>query len=54
MSDTPSPTHEGNARPDLDETPPILGSWGKIYIVSLVWFAVLVVLFFLLTRMYTS
>lgn len=40
------------ARPELDETPPLLGSWRNIYLVVLGNLALLVVLFWLLTRAY--
>jgi len=40
-------------RPELDDAPPILGSWRNIYIVVLGTLAVLVVLFALLTRAYS-
>ena len=54
MSDTSSTTPTKTDRPDLDETPPILDSWKNIYLLSLAWFTVLVVLFFLLTKAYNT
>ena len=50
MSDalkTPEPP-----RPELDETPPLLGSWRNIYVVVLGNLAVLIVLFWLITRVF--
>ncbi|MCB9541489.1 MAG: hypothetical protein H6703_03465 [Myxococcales bacterium] len=44
----PSPA----ARPELDEIPPLLGSWRNIYLVVLGNLAVLVVIFWLVTRVY--
>ena len=53
MSDSPISSEPVKIdRPELDETPPILGSWRKIYVVSLVWFVALVLIFFLLTKVY--
>lgn len=40
-------------RPDLDDSPPILGSWRNIYILNMVIFVMMVVIFAILTRMYT-
>lgn len=45
--DTPAP------RPELDDTPPLLGSWRNIYAVVLGNLAVLVLLFWLITRVYS-
>lgn len=39
-------------RPEMDATPPLLGSWRNIYLVVLGNLAVLVLLFWLLTRAY--
>lgn len=39
-------------RPELDDAPPILGSWRNIYLVVLGTLAVLVVLFWMLTEAY--
>lgn len=45
MPEKPAP-----ARPELDETPPLLGSWRNIYVVVLGNLALLVLIFWLLTR----
>ena len=39
-------------RPEMDATPPLLGSWRNIYLVVLGNLAVLVLLFWLLARAY--
>ena len=39
-------------RPELDETPPLLGSWRNIYLFVLGNLALLVALFWALTRAY--
>lgn len=44
--------HDEPQRADLDETPPILGSWRAIYLVVLGNLAVLVLLFWAVTRAY--
>ncbi len=41
------------ARSDLDETPPLLGSWRNIYVLVAVSQATLVALFYLVTRIYS-
>lgn len=44
----PLPPH----RPELDDAPPVLGSWRNIYLFVVGTLAVLVVLFWALTRAY--
>lgn len=44
---------DGKDRRDLDETPPVLGSWRAIYLVVLGNLLALVVLFWALTRVYS-
>jgi hypothetical protein len=44
----PAPT----ARPELDDAPPLLGSWRNIYLLVLGCLALLVALFWALTRAY--
>ncbi len=46
----PVPEKPAPARPELDETPPLLGSWRNIYVVVLGNLALLVLIFWLLTR----
>ncbi len=46
-------TEESEARPELDDRPPLLGSWRNIYLVVLANLGLLVVLFYVLTRLYT-
>lgn len=48
---TPDDT-EAPARPELDETPPLLGSWRNIYLVVLGNLAALILIFWLVTRAY--
>ena len=38
---------------DLDEQPPILGSWNNLYVLVLVAHAIIIVLFYLFTRAYS-
>ncbi|MCI0572143.1 MAG: hypothetical protein L0Y66_15415 [Myxococcaceae bacterium] len=40
-------------RPELDETPPLLGSWRNIYLLVVGTLAVLVALFWALTEAYS-
>lgn len=51
--DNPSAARSNPHRPELDDVPPILGSWRNIYILNMVIFAVLVALFVLITRIYS-
>ncbi|MFT7581919.1 MAG: hypothetical protein ACI9MR_003600 [Myxococcota bacterium] len=53
MSDPAAPEEMPSARPDLDETPPLLGSWRNIYVVVIVNLLVLIGLFWALTEAYT-
>jgi len=48
MSDTPP------VRPVLDEPPPFLGTWRRVYIVVLFYLASLITLFYLFTRAFSS
>jgi hypothetical protein len=43
-----------NAMRALDEPPPILGSWRRIYIVVLVYLAFLIATFYVFTRVFES
>ena len=50
---TPStPERKPSHRPELDDAPPLLGSWRNIYLFVLGTLAVLVVAFWALTRAY--
>ena len=51
-SKPPEPAAGRPPRPELDDVPPLLGSWRNIYFVVLGTFAVLVLLFWLLTSVY--
>ncbi|MGM0575276.1 MAG: hypothetical protein ACQEXJ_06060 [Myxococcota bacterium] len=44
---------EEEPRADLDETPPLMGSWPKLYALVVGSQAVLVLVFYLLTRLYS-
>jgi hypothetical protein len=46
MTDTPN-------QEELDDRPPILGSWKNLYILVLVVHAIIIVLFYLITRAYS-
>lgn len=48
MTDSPPP----ESRPEMADTPPILGSWRNVYAVTLGTLAVLIALFWLLTEVY--
>jgi hypothetical protein len=48
----PSPEKPAH-RPELDETPPLLGSWRNVYLMVLGAFALFVVLFSVLTWVYS-
>lgn len=58
MGETPQRPSEDAAddnaadRTDLDETPPLLGSWRNIYVLVVASQVVLVALFYLVTRIY--
>jgi hypothetical protein len=41
------------SRPDVDEPPPIGGSWGRLYAAVLGWLALLILLFYILTATYS-
>lgn len=45
-----SPEETPAERPELDETPPLLGSWRNLYAVVLGTLATLVLVFWLITR----
>ena len=51
MSTPPQPPDRA-PRPELDDVPPVLGSWRNIYLFVLGTLAVLVALFWALTRAY--
>ncbi len=38
----------------LDEPPPFLGSWGRVYFFVLIWLALVIVLFWLFTKHYAA
>ncbi|HYH95370.1 hypothetical protein [Hyalangium sp.] len=48
----PEPAAVPTARPELDDAPPVLGSWRNIYFLVLGCLALLVALFWALTRAY--
>jgi hypothetical protein len=43
------PDPDRSSRPESDEPPPFLGSWGRLYAAVLGWLAVLIVLFYIIT-----
>ncbi len=47
------PTDKPAHRPELDETPPLLGSWRNVYLMVLGTFVLFVVLFAALTWVYS-
>ena len=50
---SPPSSEKPSPRPELDETPPLLGSWRNVYLMVLGTFALFVVLFSLLTWVYS-
>lgn len=52
---TPGPSLEKSpaSRPEMDDAPPLLGSWRNIYFVVLGTFALFVALFWALTEAYS-
>lgn len=52
---TPGPSLEKSPapRPEMDDAPPLLGSWRNIYLVVLGTFVLLVALFWALTEAYS-
>jgi len=55
MSTEPKPPEPGSAgapRPEMNDAPPVLGSWRNIYLFVLGTLALLVALFWALTRAY--
>lgn len=40
--------------PIIDEPPPILGSWRRIYILVLIYLALLIFVFYVFTRVFAS
>ncbi|MDC0713695.1 hypothetical protein POL68_34835 [Stigmatella sp. ncwal1] len=56
MTTPPKPPESAGApapRPELDDTPPLLGSWRNIYLLVLGNLALLIALFWALTRAYS-
>ncbi|HLM47639.1 MAG TPA: hypothetical protein VK458_27490 [Myxococcaceae bacterium] len=51
-STPPSPAGAPAPRPELDDAPPLLGSWRNIYLLVLGNLALLVALFWAITRAY--
>jgi hypothetical protein len=49
----PEPAGPSKARPELDDAPPLLGSWRNIYLFVLGTLALLIALFWALTRAYS-
>ena len=49
---SPEPGASPPERPELDDAPPLLGSWRNIYLLVLGTLALLVALFWALTRAY--
>jgi hypothetical protein len=49
---SPDPRAPSTPRPELDDAPPLLGSWRNIYLLVLGTLALLVALFWALTRAY--
>ena len=52
-SKTPEPASAPAPRPELDDAPPLLGSWRNIYLLVLGTLALLIALFWVLTRAYS-
>lgn len=52
-SKTPEPAGAPAKRPELDDAPPLLGSWRNIYLFVLGTLGVLIALFWALTRAYS-
>ena len=52
-SKPPTPAGAPESRPELDDAPPLLGSWRTIYLVVLGTLASLIALFWALTRVYS-
>lgn len=52
-SKPPEPASAPASRPELDDAPPLLGSWRNIYLVVLGSLASLIALFWALTRIYS-
>lgn len=52
-SKPPEPTSASAPRPELDDAPPLLGSWRNIYLFVLGSLAVFIALFWALTRVYS-
>ncbi|WP_200883810.1 hypothetical protein [Archangium violaceum] len=56
MTDTSKPPEPASApapRPELDDAPPLLGSWRNIYLLVLGTLAFFIALFWALTRAYS-
>jgi hypothetical protein len=51
--ETPKAVAASAPRPELDDAPPILGSWRNIYLLLLGSLALLIALFWALTRAYS-
>jgi hypothetical protein len=47
------PDPRGDTRPEGDEPPPILGSWNRLYAVVLGWLALLILLFYIITGIFS-
>lgn len=43
------PDPHRSSRPEADEPPPFLGSWGRLYAAVIGWLVVLIALFYLVT-----
>lgn len=52
-SKAPEPASSSDSRPELDDVPPLLGSWRNIYLLVLGTLALLVALFKALTWAYS-
>ncbi len=52
-SKPPEPAVASKPRPELDDAPPLLGSWRNIYLFVLGSLAVFIALFWALTRAYS-
>ena len=51
MSDSPKPA--SRARDDVEQRPPLLGTWTKVYAVVLLSQATLIALFYAVTRVFS-
>jgi len=46
----PEPSAEASIKAVIDEAPPVLGTWPRVYVFVLVELAIVILLFYLFTR----